>query len=114
MIFSPYLQGGPNAENSYLCSRLMFLQSNAEHQKKRQKKEGRREVGRRGEKGGGKERSGEERSGEGRRGVRREGGVGRGRGEEGRGEGSIKDCLIFGAIYRLVLPAVPFTSCQRL
>lgn len=64
MIFSPYLQGGPNAENSYLCSRLMFLQSNAEHQKKRQKKEERREVGRRGEEGGGKERSGEEWGGE--------------------------------------------------
>lgn len=31
MIFSPYLQGQPNAKNSYLYSRLMFLQSNAEH-----------------------------------------------------------------------------------
>lgn len=31
MIFSPYLQGVPNAKNSYLYSRLMFLQSNAEH-----------------------------------------------------------------------------------
>lgn len=31
MIFSPYLQGAPNAKNSYLYSRLMFLQSNAEY-----------------------------------------------------------------------------------
>lgn len=29
--FPPYLQGVPNAKNSYLYSRLMFLQSNAEH-----------------------------------------------------------------------------------
>lgn len=27
----PYLQGVPNAKNSHLYSRLMFLQSNAEH-----------------------------------------------------------------------------------
>lgn len=52
MIFSPYLQGVPNAKNSYLYSRLMFLQSNAEHippfAGKKQEKEGektRREEG---------------------------------------------------------------------
>lgn len=40
-----YLQGVPNAKNSYLYSRLMFLQSNAEHippfaGKKQEKEEG--------------------------------------------------------------------------
>lgn len=39
MIFPPSLQGVPNAKNSYLYSRLMFLQSNAEHQKKERKGE---------------------------------------------------------------------------
>lgn len=69
MIFSPYLQGVPNAKNSYLYSRLMFLQSNAEHIPclwgKTRKKEG-----------------------------------GKTWKEAG---GDIKDCLIFCAIYWLVL-----------
>lgn len=73
MIFSPYLQGVPNAKNSYLYSRLMFLQSNAEHIPRLQGKNKKK-----------KEKKGWEKR----------------RKEEGE---DIKDRLIFCAIYWLVL-----------
>lgn len=53
MIFSPYLQGVPNAKNSYLYSRLMFLQSNAEHIPHLQGKNKEKKKGGGGEKRGG-------------------------------------------------------------
>lgn len=53
MIFSPYLQGVPNAKNSYLYSRLMFLQSNAEHIPRLQGKNKKKKTGGKEEQRGG-------------------------------------------------------------